>query len=98
MHPLRSLPLKIAICGLGRAFVLTLPSLLKYPGIDIVGGIDPQGETCEQFTKTLSKPSFATLEELHHAIAYDAVYIASPPSVSFESCVFLFKTQKDGAL
>ena len=39
--------LKIAICGLGRAFVLTLPSLLKYPGIDIVGGIDPQEDTLE---------------------------------------------------
>ena len=94
MHPLQSLPLKVAICGLGRAFVLTLPSLLKYPGIDIVGGIDPQVETREQFTKTLSKPSFATLEELHHAIAYDAVYIASPHQFHLNHVSFFLKHKK----
>jgi phthalate 4,5-cis-dihydrodiol dehydrogenase len=94
MNPLHSLPLKIAICGLGRAFVLTLPSLLKFPGINIVGGIDPQVETREQFTKTLSKPSFATLEELHHAIAYDAVYVASPHQFHLEHVSFFLKNKK----
>ena len=88
MQTLQTLPLKIAICGLGRAFVLTLPSLLKYPGIDIVGGIDPQAETREQFTKTVSKPSFATLEELHHSIEYDAVYVASPHQFHLEHVSF----------
>jgi len=94
MQTLQSLPLKIAICGLGRAFVLTLPSLLKYPGIDIVGGIDPQAETREQFTKTLSKPSFATLEELHHSIEYDAVYVASPHQFHLEHVSFFLKKRK----
>jgi len=94
MQTLQSLPLKIAICGLGRAFVLTLPSLLKYPGIDIVGGIDPQADTREQFTKTLSKPSFATLEELHHSIEYDAVYVASPHQFHLEHVSFFLKKRK----
>jgi phthalate 4,5-cis-dihydrodiol dehydrogenase len=79
---------------LGRAFVLTLPSLLKYPGIDIVGGIDPQADTREQFTKTLSKPSFATLEELHHSIEYDAVYVASPHQFHLEHVSFFLKKRK----
>ena len=88
------LSLKIAICGLGRAFVLTLPSLLKYPGIEIVGGIDPQEDTRKQFTKTLSKPSFATLEELHHEIDYDAVYVASPHQFHLEHVSFFLKKRK----
>jgi phthalate 4,5-cis-dihydrodiol dehydrogenase len=88
------LSLKIAICGLGRAFVLTLPSLLKYPGIEIVGGIDPQEDTRKQFTKTLSKPSFATLEELHHAIDYDAVYVASPHQFHLKHVSFFLKKRK----
>jgi phthalate 4,5-cis-dihydrodiol dehydrogenase len=86
--------LKIAICGLGRAFVLTLPSLLKYPGIDIVGGIDPQEDTRKQFTKTLSQPSFSTLEELHQSIDYDAVYVASPHQFHLEHVSFFLKKRK----
>jgi phthalate 4,5-cis-dihydrodiol dehydrogenase len=86
--------LKIAICGLGRAFVLTLPSLLKYPGLDIVGGIDPQEDTRKQFTKTLSQPSFSTLEELHQSIDYDAVYVASPHQFHLEHVSFFLKKRK----
>ncbi len=94
MHAQQSPPLKIVICGLGRAFVLTLPSLLKFPGIDIVGGIDPQLDTRDQFTKTLSKPSFASLEELHQSIAYDAVYVASPHQFHLEHVSFFLKHKK----
>jgi phthalate 4,5-cis-dihydrodiol dehydrogenase len=86
--------LKIAICGLGRAFVLTLPSLLKFSGIAIVGGIDPQEDTRKQFTKTLSQPGFSTLEELHQSIDYDAVYIASPHQFHLEHVSFFLKKRK----
>ena len=86
--------LKIAICGLGRAFVLTLPSLLSFHGIEIVGGIDPQADTRAQFTKTLAKPSFASLEDLHQALDYDAVYIASPHQYHLEHVSFFLKMKK----
>lgn len=65
---------KLAILGLGRGAVLTVPAFAAHPHIEIVAGSDPNAAARAGF----GTRSFETAEQLFAWGDFDAVYIASP--------------------
>jgi len=66
--------LRLAVLGLGRGAVLTVPALAAHPGIEIVAGCDPDPRARAGFGGW----GFDSAEALFAAGDFDAVYIASP--------------------
>lgn len=66
---------RLAVLGLGRGAVLTVPAFAAHPRITLVAGCDPNADARAGF----GLPAYASAEELFtHGDDYDAVYIASP--------------------
>jgi phthalate 4,5-cis-dihydrodiol dehydrogenase len=70
--------LRLGAVGLGRAFSLMLPTLLRHPLIEVVAGADPRAEAQTQFTKDFSRRAYSTIEELCADLDVEAVYISTP--------------------
>ena len=51
---------RLAILGLGRGAVLTVPAFVAHPRIELIAGCDPSAAARDGFGKT----SFASAEEL----------------------------------
>lgn len=68
------MPVRLAVLGLGRGAVLTVPALAAHPEIEIVAGCDPN----EAARTGFGLRSFETAEDLFTWGEFDAVYIASP--------------------
>lgn len=66
--------MRLAVLGLGRGAVLTVPALAAHPEIEIVAGCDPNAAALAG----LGGPGFASAEALFAWGRFDAVYIASP--------------------
>lgn len=82
MSPSR--PLRLGVCGLGRAFTLMLPTFLKDSRIQIKAATDPNVQACEQFEKDFGVKASLSLEEMCANALVDAVYIASPHQLHAE--------------
>ena len=66
---------RLAVLGLGRGAVLTVPALVGHPRISLVAGCDPNADARAGF----GLPAYANAEELlARRDDFDAVYIASP--------------------
>lgn len=65
---------RLAVLGLGRGAVLTVPALAAHPDIEIVAGCDPDPAALAGF----GRQGFASAEALFAWGAFDGVYIASP--------------------
>lgn len=65
---------RLAVLGLGRGAVLTVPALAAHPEIEIVAGCDPN----EAARTGFGYLGFETADELFSWGEFDAVYIASP--------------------
>lgn len=76
-------PLRLGVAGLGRAFMLMLPTLARHPRLRLVAAADPRPEARARFEADFSRGN-------DRAVAYDsigalcadprveAIYIASP--------------------
>lgn len=76
-------PLRLGVVGLGRAFMLMLPTLAQHPLVRLVGASDPREEARRQFEADFSRPdlparAYPSLELLCADEAVEAFYIASP--------------------
>ncbi len=71
-------PLRLGICGLGRAFTLMLPTFTQDPRIQLVAATDPNVQACEQFEKDFGIKASENLQAMCADKTIDAVYIASP--------------------
>ncbi|RXT55835.1 4,5-dihydroxyphthalate dehydrogenase [Bosea sp. Tri-44] len=76
-------PLRLGVVGLGRAFMLMLPTLAHHPLIRLVAAADPREEARRQFESDFSRPgsparSYDSVERLCADDAVEALYIASP--------------------
>lgn len=71
-------PLGLGVIGLGRAFMLTLPSILADPRIRLAGATDPRAEARAEFTARFDAPAHVTLADMLHDPAIEMVYVASP--------------------
>lgn len=70
--------LRLGVAGLGRAFMLMLPTLVRHPRIRLVAAADPRPAARDCFAHDFGATAHATVEALCADRAVDAVYIATP--------------------
>jgi phthalate 4,5-cis-dihydrodiol dehydrogenase len=78
-----SLPLRLGVAGLGRAFMLMLPTLGRDRRVRLAAAADPRPEARAAFVRDFSTPdsparAYATVEELAADADVEAVYVATP--------------------
>src|SRR5215468_490890 len=69
-------PIRLGVAGLGRAFMLMLPTFLGHPRVKLVAASDTRAEARRQFEAEFGGQSHATIEALCGDRQVDAVYIA----------------------
>jgi len=70
--------LRIGVAGLGRAFMLMLPTLRDHPRVEVVAAADPRADAQRQFERDFGGRAHADVEALCADPRVDAVYVASP--------------------
>lgn len=70
--------LRVAVIGLGRGAVLTVPALAAQARIELVAGCDPDPAARAGFAARHGVPACETVEALLANADFDAAYIASP--------------------
>jgi phthalate 4,5-cis-dihydrodiol dehydrogenase len=70
--------LRLGVIGLGRAFMLMLPTLAHHPRVTLVAAADPRAEARRRFAEEFGARTYETAEALAADPDIDAVYIASP--------------------
>lgn len=79
MHPgLSHPPLRIGIAGLGRGFMLLLPTLAAHPAVTLVAAFDPRADARRRFEQDFSGTSHSNFEALCLNPDVEAIYVASP--------------------
>lgn len=68
----------MGVAGLGRAFTLMLPTLLKDSRIRLVAACDPREDARAKFALDFDAPVYADIEGLASNPEVEAIYIASP--------------------
>lgn len=72
------MPVRLGVVGLGRGFMLMLPTFRAHPDITLVAAMDPRAEARAAFEAEFSARSYETLDGLLGDPDVEAVYIASP--------------------
>ncbi len=70
--------LRLGVAGLGRAFMLMLPTLVRHPRIRLTGAADPRADARDCFSRDFGAPAYADVAALCADPGVDAVYIATP--------------------
>lgn len=75
---MKAAPVRIGISGLGRGFMLLLPTLAIHPDIRLTAAADPRADARRQFEQDFAGQTFDDFESMCQSAEIDAVYIASP--------------------
>src|SRR4051812_38439811 len=75
---------RLGICGLGRAFMLMLPTLVRDRRFSLVAAATPDAAERARFASELGGRGYATMAELSADPDVDAIYIASPHQLHAE--------------
>src|SRR2546423_3257798 len=70
--------LRVGVAGLGKAFQLMLPTLVRHPDISLVAAADPRTKAQARFAADFAANTYASVEELCADPDVDAVYAATP--------------------
>jgi phthalate 4,5-cis-dihydrodiol dehydrogenase len=70
--------LKIGVAGLGRAFAVMLPTLVRDQRVALVGAADPRAEARAQFEADFQCKVYREVADLCADPNVDAVYVATP--------------------
>lgn len=92
-------PLRLGVVGLGRAFMLMLPTLAQHPLARLVAAADPREEARRQFEQDFSAPdaparTYGNVEALCADPRVEALYIASPHQFHVEHVRLAAKHRK----
>jgi phthalate 4,5-cis-dihydrodiol dehydrogenase len=79
--------LRIGAAGLGRAFMLMLPTLVAHPRVRLVAASDPREEARREFAREFGGRAYPTVESMCEADDVDAVYIATPHEMHAEHVI-----------
>jgi phthalate 4,5-cis-dihydrodiol dehydrogenase len=79
--------LRLGVAGLGRGFVMMLPTLESHPRTQIVAAADPRAEARAQFEQDFGGATYASVGELCADPTVDAVYVATPHQFHAEHVV-----------
>lgn len=71
-------PIRLGVAGLGRGFMLTLPSLRHDPHTTLVACAAPRAESREAFLAEFGGSAHASIDDLVRDPAVEAVYVATP--------------------
>jgi phthalate 4,5-cis-dihydrodiol dehydrogenase len=75
---LTSNPIRLGVAGLGRAFVLMLPTFRNDPRVKLVAAAAPRAESRAAFEAEFGGSGYASVEEMAADPEVEAVYIATP--------------------
>jgi len=75
---LTSNPIRLGVAGLGRAFVLMLPTFRNDPRVKLVAASAPRAESRAAFEAEFGGSGYASVEEMAADPEVEAVYIATP--------------------
>lgn len=70
--------LRLGVAGLGRAFMLMLPTLMRHPRVRLVAACDPRAAARDCFARDFEAATYENIEALCADPNVNAVYIASP--------------------
>lgn len=70
--------LRLGVAGLGRGFMLMLPTLAQHPRLRLIAAADPREAARAQFAADFGGRSYATVAELCADPSVQAVYVATP--------------------
>ena len=77
--PIRLGPIRLGVAGLGRAFMLMLPTLARDPRLAVLACADPRAEARARFTEDFpGARAHETVEALCADPSIEAIYIATP--------------------
>ena len=71
-------PVRLGVAGLGRAFVLTLPTLVADPRVRLVAAAAPRADSRDAFAARFGGRGHATVDALAADLEVEAVYVATP--------------------
>src|SRR4051794_2393413 len=75
---------RLGVCGLGRAFMLMLPTLVRDRRFALVAAATPDEAERARFVREFGGRTHATMAELSTDAGIDAIYIASPHQLHAE--------------
>jgi phthalate 4,5-cis-dihydrodiol dehydrogenase len=70
--------LRLGVAGLGRGFMLMLPTLSRHPLLQLTAAADPREEARTRFAADFNAKTYDSVEQLCADADVDAVYIATP--------------------
>ncbi len=82
-----SRPLRIGIIGLGRAFVLMLPTFRLDDRVQVVAAFDPRPSARDQFARDFGGRTYESARDLCADPTVEAIYIASPHQYHCEHAI-----------
>src|SRR5205823_5810703 len=85
---------RVGVCGLGRAFLLTAPALIGDPRVRIVAAAEPRAEGRARFEADFKGRAYADIAGLCADPDVDLVYIASPHALHGAQAVAAAKAGK----
>ena len=77
-------PIRLGVAGLGRAFVLMLPTFRNDPRVRLVAAAAPRAESRDAFEAEFGGRGYASVEEMAADPEVEAVYIATPHQMHAE--------------
>ena len=87
-------PIRLGVAGLGRGFMLTLPSLRHDPHTRAVACAAPRAESREAFTAEFGGSAYDSVAGLCADDAVEAVYIATPHQMHREHAIAVAQAGK----
>lgn len=82
-------PVRLGVAGLGRGFMLTLPSIRADDHVRLVACAAPRAESRHAFIDEFGGSAYASVEELARDPEVEAVYIATPHQMHREHAEIL---------
>jgi phthalate 4,5-cis-dihydrodiol dehydrogenase len=76
--------LRLGVAGLGRAFMLMLPTLSRHPRLELSAAADPSPAARERFQREFGGRAYASVAALCEDEAVEVVYIATPHEMHLE--------------
>jgi phthalate 4,5-cis-dihydrodiol dehydrogenase len=70
--------LRIGVAGMGRAFMIMVPTLRAHPRIHVVAGADPRDDARARFEADFAARTYATVDALCADPDVQAIYVATP--------------------
>ena len=78
---------RLGIIGLGRGFMLTLPSLLAHPDITLFAACSSRSDARKRFEDDFGGIAYADYDAMLGNVDVDAVYVATPHELHMEHTV-----------